>query len=166
MKSGTKYYPLYDHLKQSQKTEVALTFAEIEGLLGIGLPASARDRKTWWHNRATPAAQQASAWVGAGYHVQAIDIASKTVTFRRADAQPTSVTQDGKIIWQQDAIRALRKHLSLTQMQFAEQMGVRRQTISEWENGIYEPDRSTAKFLELIAKQANFEISTAVEDQG
>jgi DNA-binding transcriptional regulator YiaG len=43
-------------------------------------------------------------------------------------------------------------------MEFAEQMGVRRQTISEWENGLYEPDRSTAKFLELIAKHANFPV--------
>lgn len=24
-------------------------------------------------------------------------------------------------------------------------------TVSEWENGAYDPDRSTAKFLELIA---------------
>ena len=59
---------------------------------------------------------------------------------------------------QQDAIRALRKHMSLTQMEFAEEMGVRRQTVSEWENGVYEPDRSTSKFFELLAKHAQFEI--------
>jgi DNA-binding transcriptional regulator YiaG len=46
--------------------------------------------------------------------------------------------------------------MNLTQMEFAGQLGVRRQTVSEWEKGVYEPDRSTCKFLELIAKTANF----------
>ena len=48
--------------------------------------------------------------------------------------------------------------MSLTQTEFAEQLGVRRQTVSEWENGVYDPDRSKAKFLELIAQQVNFSV--------
>lgn len=156
MKPGSKYYPLFNHLKTSGKAEVLLTFADIEALLGNPLPHSAVERKNWWSNRDTPAALQAGAWVGAGYHVYDIDVDSKTVTFRKFEAQYNIEQKDGKIVWQQDAIRALRKHMSLTQMEFAEQMGVRRQTVSEWENGVYDPDRSTAKFLELIAKQANF----------
>ncbi|MBE9155298.1 helix-turn-helix transcriptional regulator [Nodosilinea sp. LEGE 06152] len=161
MKPGSKYHPLHDHLKHSDQTEVVLTFAEVEALLGSALPHSAVERKNWWSNRETPAALQSSAWVRAGYHVHAIDIDSKVVTFCKVEAQYNIQTRDGKIIWQQDAIRALRKHMNLTQMEFAEQMGVRRQTISEWENGVYEPDRSTAKFLELIAKHANFEAPAA-----
>ena len=47
--------------------------------------------------------------------------------------------------------------MNLTQAKFAQELGVRRQTVSEWENGVYEPDRSTAKHLELIAKQKQFE---------
>ena len=78
--------------------------------------------------------------------------------FRKFESQYQIQQKDGKIIWQQDAIRALRKHMSLTQMEFAEEMGVRRQTVSEWENGVYEPDRSTSKFFELLAKHAQFEI--------
>jgi DNA-binding transcriptional regulator YiaG len=158
MKPGSKYHPLFDHLRQSGKAEVVLTFAEIETLLGSALPHSALERKNWWSNRDTPTALQAGAWVGAGYHVYAIDIDTKTVTFRKFEAQYNIEQKDGKIIWQQDAIRALRKHMSLTQMEFAEQMGVRRQTVSEWENGVYDPDRSTSKFLELLAKHARFEV--------
>ncbi|WP_017298374.1 helix-turn-helix domain-containing protein [Nodosilinea nodulosa] len=158
MKPGSKYHPLFNHLKQSGLVEVVLPFTEIEALLRSPLPNSASDRKNWWSNRETPAALQASAWVGAGYHVQAVDMDSKVVTFRRFEAEYNIQTKDGKIVWQRDAIRALRKHMGLTQMEFAEQMGVRRQTISEWENGVYEPDRSTAKFLELIAKHANFPV--------
>ncbi|MEO0738790.1 MAG: helix-turn-helix transcriptional regulator [Cyanobacteria bacterium J06649_12] len=48
--------------------------------------------------------------------------------------------------------------MSLTQAKFAQELGVRRQTVSEWENGVYEPDRSTTKFLELIAKQTEFSV--------
>ena len=50
--------------------------------------------------------------------------------------------------------------MGLTQAQFAQQLGVRRQTVSEWENGAYDPDRSTAKFLGLIAKQSDFQVPT------
>ncbi len=157
MKPGSKYYPLFDHLRQSGKAEVVLTFAEIETLLGSALPKSALQRKNWWSNRDTPTALQAGAWVGAGYHVYGVDTETKTATFRKFEAQYAIEHKDGKVIWQQDAIRALRKHMSLTQMEFAEQMGVRRQTVSEWENGVYDPDRSTSKFLELLAKTAHFE---------
>jgi DNA-binding transcriptional regulator YiaG len=158
MKPGSKYFPLFDYLQRCGQEEAALTFTEIEAMLGGPLPASARDRKNWWSNRDTPSALQAGAWVKAGYHVATIDTDQERVTFRKFQSYYNIQQKDGKIIWHQDAIRALRKHMSLTQMQFAEQMGVRRQTVSEWENGVYDPDRSTAKFLELIAKQANFEV--------
>ena len=48
--------------------------------------------------------------------------------------------------------------MGLTQTQFAQELGVRRQTVSEWENGAYDPDRSKMKFLELIAKQSKFQV--------
>ncbi len=157
MKPGSKYYPLFNHLQTSDQAEVVLTFGDIEALLGGPLPKSAVARKNWWSNRDTPAALQSGAWVGAGYQVHGVDLGAKTVTFRKFSAQYNIEQKDGRIIWQQDAIRALRKHMSLTQMEFAEQMGVRRQTVSEWENGLYDPDRSTSKFLELLAKTARFE---------
>ncbi len=164
MKPGSKYYPLFDHLQSVNQDEVVLTFAEIEAMLGGGLPASAHDRKNWWSNRDTATALQSGAWVKAGYHVEDVDIGQKKVTFCKYKSHYKIQTRDGKIIWQQDAIRALRKHMGLTQLEFANQMGVRRQTVSEWENGVYEPDRSTCKFLELMAKHANFEVPAVAED--
>jgi len=38
--------------------------------------------------------------------------------------------------WNADKVKALRDFLGLTQTQFAEELGVRQQTISEWEAGI------------------------------
>jgi DNA-binding transcriptional regulator YiaG len=58
--------------------------------------------------------------------------------------------------WDAEKIKALRDYLGLTQQQLAEELGVRQQTISEWEVGVYEPRRSTSKYLNLIAERAGF----------
>jgi DNA-binding transcriptional regulator YiaG len=46
--------------------------------------------------------------------------------------------------------------MGLTQAQFAEELGVRQQTVSEWEQGLYAPTRATAKHLTLVAERAEF----------
>jgi DNA-binding transcriptional regulator YiaG len=58
--------------------------------------------------------------------------------------------------WDAAKVKALREYLGLTQQQLAEELGVRQQTISEWEVGIYAPRRSTSKYLNLIAERAGF----------
>jgi DNA-binding transcriptional regulator YiaG len=60
------------------------------------------------------------------------------------------------IEWDAEQIKALRDHLGMTQQQLAEELGVRQQTISEWEVGVYTPRRSTSKYLSLIAERAGF----------
>ena len=50
----------------------------------------------------------------------------------------------------------LRRHMSLTQDELAELLGVRQQTISEWERGAYAPSRSTSKYLSMVAEKAGF----------
>jgi DNA-binding transcriptional regulator YiaG len=95
--------------------------------------------------------------VQAGYHVETVDFSRKTVTFQKFHAEYKIERVDDAILWNKAAIRALRKHMGLTQEKFAQELGVRRQTVSEWENGVYEPDRSTAKHLALISQQRQFE---------
>lgn len=58
--------------------------------------------------------------------------------------------------WDAEQIKALRDHLGMTQQQLAEELGVRQQTISEWEVGVYTPRRSTSKYLSLIAERAGY----------
>jgi DNA-binding transcriptional regulator YiaG len=60
------------------------------------------------------------------------------------------------IEWDSDRVKALREYLGMTQTQFADELGVRQQTISEWEVGMYQPRRSTSKYLALIAERAGF----------
>ena len=60
------------------------------------------------------------------------------------------------LVWTAETVKSLREFMGLTQQQFAEELGVRQQTISEWEVGIYAPRRSTSKYLNLIAERAGF----------
>jgi len=58
--------------------------------------------------------------------------------------------------WDAGSIKALRNHLDLTQVELAGQMGIRQQTISEWEQGDYEPRGASAKLLSIIADRSGF----------
>jgi DNA-binding transcriptional regulator YiaG len=59
--------------------------------------------------------------------------------------------------WDSESIRALRGHLELTQVELAGQMGIRQQTVSEWEQGRYEPRGASARLLSIIADRSGFE---------
>ncbi len=58
--------------------------------------------------------------------------------------------------WDAGSIRALRNHLVLTQVELAGQMGIRQQTVSEWEQGDYEPRGASARLLSIIADRSGF----------
>jgi DNA-binding transcriptional regulator YiaG len=51
-------------------------------------------------------------------------------------------------------VAALRRRLGLTQAAFARELGVRQQTVSEWETGRYQPRGASARLLSLLAEQA------------
>jgi len=155
MNTGGKYRPLFDHLRRNGQDEVTLTFAKIEALLGSNLPASARSSRGWWSNR-SGGGLQSQAWMKAGYHVAELDLAQERVTFRKAVVKYTVQREGGVVVWDSDLIKALRQHMGLNQAQLAEEVGVRQQTISEWENGLYPPSRATCKHLSLVAEQAGF----------
>ncbi len=163
MKEGSKYHALYEHLRQFGQEEIVLTFVEIEELLNAKLPASARRQRGWWGNRGRGGVQ-AMAWMGAGYHVVALDLAAERVTF----AKPTltyHVEQVGDtVLWNGDLVKGLRRHLGLSQGGLADELGVRQQTISEWERGIYAPSRATSKYLNLVAERVGFEYQIDSDD--
>jgi len=160
MNSGSKYELLFQHLQQSGKDELILTFAEIEQLIGGSLPNSASTR-SWWGNRKN--ALQASAWIKAGYQVKEVDTATKFVIFWKSKTTYTAQhDESGTILWDTKLIKGLRQHMGLTQAQFSQVLGVRQQTVSEWEQGLYNPTRATAKHLTLVAEQANFNYNTTL----
>jgi len=58
--------------------------------------------------------------------------------------------------WDAPRVRALRRHLAKTQSELAGDLGTRQQTISEWENGLYEPRGASATLLGIVADRAGF----------
>jgi len=58
--------------------------------------------------------------------------------------------------WHKEEIKALRKHLNLTQVKLAEELGTRQQTISEWEKGMYRPRGASTTLLNIVAERSGF----------
>jgi DNA-binding transcriptional regulator YiaG len=62
--------------------------------------------------------------------------------------------------WDAERLRTLRRHLGLTQQQLADELGMRQQTISEWETGAYQPRGASTRLLGMIAERAGFGYET------
>ena len=56
-------------------------------------------------------------------------------------------------VWTASSVAGLRAALGLTQAEFARAIGVRQQTVSEWETGCYEPRGASARMLSILAEQ-------------
>lgn len=67
-------------------------------------------------------------------------------------------------LWDSERVRALRQHLGLTQGRMAEDLGIRQQTISEWETGMYQPRGSSDTLLSIVAERSGFYYRTRKED--
>jgi DNA-binding transcriptional regulator YiaG len=61
-----------------------------------------------------------------------------------------------KAKWDAGGVKALRKHLGLSQEELAQELGTRQQTISEWETGVYQPRGMSERLLEIVAERASF----------
>jgi hypothetical protein len=74
-----KYDPLRDYLAGKTGSEVRMTFAEVEELVGP-LPDSARVHRAWWANDSKV---EALAWRAAGLRVASVNQSSGLVVFAR-----------------------------------------------------------------------------------
>jgi DNA-binding transcriptional regulator YiaG len=63
--------------------------------------------------------------------------------------------------WDAGRVLALRRHMGLSQDGLAEELGIRQQTVSEWETGRYRPRGASARLLTLVAERAGFEYGRA-----
>ena len=155
IKPGSKYHPLYELLRRLGEDQVRMDFQGLEQLIDTRLPASARAGKAFWSNRGQ-GALQAAAWMQAGYHVAEVDPERQEVAFARPRLRYQLQGSGGELLWDGQAVLALRRHMGLNQAGLAEVLGVRQQTVSEWERGIYAPTRARSKHLSLIAEKAAF----------
>jgi len=70
-----------------------------------------------------------------------------------------------KIEWNADTIKALRRHMGLTQQEMSEELGTRQQTISEWETGMYKPRGATRTLLNIVAERTGFVYHVEEEEE-
>jgi hypothetical protein len=82
------YEPLGQYLKKNGSGHIAMTFREVETVIGRKLPASAYRHRPWWANEER-GHSHAKAWLGAGYETEQVDMAGKKLVFRRAAAPDT-----------------------------------------------------------------------------
>jgi hypothetical protein len=80
-----KYDPLKAFLSSQMSQHLAMSFAQIEQILGFKLPASARHHQAWWANEAAGHVQ-ARAWLAAGFETEQVDIEGHALVFRRVTA--------------------------------------------------------------------------------
>ena len=80
-----KYKKLYEYLKviPSNQSTVALSFSEIEKMIGSELPPSAKKYRPWWANEQRGMHSQRLAWMKAGWLVDKVNLNSGSVVLRR-----------------------------------------------------------------------------------
>jgi hypothetical protein len=74
----SKYRNLTFHLASLDSDRWETTFEEVERVIGMPLPDSARKHRPWWANQGHA---QSAAWLGAGWKTAAVDLANEKVTF-------------------------------------------------------------------------------------
>jgi predicted DNA-binding protein (UPF0251 family) len=163
VKAGSKYFPLYRHMKYLTDERVQMSFKEIERILDAALPESAYNSRSFWSNRVRGGIQ-AAAWLEANYRVVDIDLGQGYVVFQLPLVRYTVRREGSDVRWDADMIRALRAYLGVNQQQMAEMLGVRQQTVSEWEISVYTPTRSRSKHLTMVAEQQGFYLGGGEQD--
>ncbi len=76
-----KYSPLKEFLAANGQDYVPMTFADIENVLGLQLPAS-KQYPAWWSNNPSnnPMTKE---WLEAGYETESVNTAAGKLVFRR-----------------------------------------------------------------------------------
>ncbi len=62
--------------------------------------------------------------------------------------------------WDAERIAALRARLGMSQAAFARLLGVRQQTVSEWETGRYAPRGASLSILRIAEERAPYDAGT------
>ena len=89
----SKYETLPQFLAQAGRSIHRMSFREIEGVLGFKLPKSAYEYEAWWSNTAA-GHSHAQAWLKFGWRTEAVDLAGRKVTFRRAALAPATAAEE------------------------------------------------------------------------
>jgi hypothetical protein len=89
----SKYAPLKDFLVAQDVDRVPMSFAEIETVLNLSLPAS-KQYAAWWSNNPSnnPMTRE---WLEAGFETESVNVGSGKLVFRRVRKVPVSRASPG-----------------------------------------------------------------------
>ena len=79
-----KYDRLGGYLREQNREQIPMTFAEIERVVGTKLPSSQK-HPAWWSN-STSNNVMTQVWLDAGYRTEQVDTAASKLVFRRIGA--------------------------------------------------------------------------------
>lgn len=85
----SKYEPLTQFLRANQTSEIPMTFAEIEKIVGFRLPLKSSGHRAWWSNNPSNSVMT-KAWLAAGYVTERVDMGSRRLVFRRSSGTKTA----------------------------------------------------------------------------
>ncbi len=71
----------------------------------------------------------------------------------REDDERAGDPRGGRAGWTPAEVLALRRRLGLSQAAMARRLGVRQQTVSDWETGLHRPRGPSARLLRLLAEE-------------
>jgi hypothetical protein len=81
----SKYDALGRYLSNQHGSEIPMTFAEIEGVIGGKLPPKAQHQRAWWSNNPSNNVMT-KVWLAAGFQTEQVDVTSRTLVFKRKGA--------------------------------------------------------------------------------
>jgi hypothetical protein len=78
----SKYDPLRQHLVQMGRAPTQMSFSDIERIIGLPLPTSARTNDSWWLDKAPNKHRaHAKAWLDANLQIGSVDRVGEIVIF-------------------------------------------------------------------------------------
>lgn len=89
-----KYAPLADFLRKQSASRVPMSFEEIERVTGVKLPPKAQLQRAWWSNNPSNNVMT-KVWLEAGYRTEQVDMAGRTLVFRRMDQKTKGMGKPG-----------------------------------------------------------------------
>ena len=92
---NSKYTPLESHLRDSRLAHVAMTFGEIERVIGTRLPPAAFKHRALWSNNPSNWVMT-KAWLAAGYETERVDMEKRNLVFRKAAPDAPAPDAGGK----------------------------------------------------------------------
>lgn len=78
---------------------------------------------------------------------------------------PTRRSRKKAAEWDAGKVKALREFLGLTQVEFAGELGILQQTVSQWECGYHYPKGASVKVLNMVSEKAKFKYGEAASGE-